>query len=68
MRLSDAQGRDAGKYTCRATNVLGEHSQTTSISVRVIGKFVMDILKPRGHGRGGHITTVFFIKLKNSKS
>jgi len=36
LRLSDAQGRDAGKYTCRAINVLGEHSQTTSISVRVI--------------------------------
>ena len=37
LRLNDAQGRDAGKYTCRATNVLGEHSQTTSISVRVLG-------------------------------
>jgi len=36
LRLSDAQGRDAGKYTCRATNVLGEQSQTTSISVRVL--------------------------------
>jgi len=36
LRLSHAQGRDAGKYTCRATNVLGEQSQTTSISVRVL--------------------------------
>jgi len=36
LRLSGAQGRDAGKYTCRATNVLGEQSQTTSISVRVL--------------------------------
>lgn len=36
LRLSDAQGRDGGKYTCRATNVLGEQSQTTSISVRVL--------------------------------
>jgi hypothetical protein len=35
LRLNDAQGRDAGKYTCRAKNVLGEHSQTTSISIRV---------------------------------
>lgn len=37
LRLSDAQARDAGKYTCRAINVLGEQSQTTSISVRVLG-------------------------------
>ena len=40
LRLSDAQGRDGGKYTCRATNVLGEQSQTTSISVRVLGKYI----------------------------
>ena len=39
LRLSDAQGRDGGKYTCRAKNVLGEQSQTTSISVRVLGNY-----------------------------
>ena len=45
LRLSDAQGRDGGKYTCRATNVLGEQSQTTSISVRVLGNHPFSIIE-----------------------
>lgn len=35
LRLSDANSRDSGKYTCSARNVLGEHSQTSSINIRL---------------------------------